>query len=172
MLQEPALFPWLSVINNASLGCNIKHIDELKYVSTLLDKCGLKDYKNVHPSKLSGGMKQRVSLVRSIATKPRLLLLDEPFGALDYQTRIIISNDIYTYAKENNIAVVLITHDISEAVSLSDGVIVLSKKPSIIKNIYNIDFDQIFGPLKRRESEKFTYYYKLVQKELDLFNEA
>ena len=172
MLQESALFPWLNVLNNASLGCIIKHIDDTKYVSNLLDKYGLKEYKEEYPSKLSGGMKQRVSLIRSISTKPEVLFLDEPFGALDFQTRLIISNDIYKFAKENKITVILITHDISEAASLSDRVIVLSKKPSKIKKIINIDFSDEIGPIKRRESEKFTEYYKLIQKELDLFNES
>lgn len=170
MLQDSALFPWLSLEENASIGCKIKKIKNEDYIQSLIRKYGLENYKKKKPSKLSGGMKQRVSLIRSISTKPKLLLLDEPFAALDYQTRIKISDDVYKLAKENNITVILITHDISEAVSLADRVLVLSNKPTAIKKEFMINFDDINTPSKRRENELFSHYYKLISGELDIYD--
>lgn len=169
MLQSDALFPWLSVEENAKLGCKIKNVNNLDYINELLDRFALKDFKNKYPRELSGGMKQRVSLIRTISTKPKLLLLDEPFAALDYQSRLSISKDVYNLIKENNITAIIITHDIAEAISLSDRVVVLSKRPSTVKKIYHIKLNNKQDPINNRKDDNFNYYYDLLCKDLDIF---
>ena len=169
MMQSDALFPWLNIEKNAKLGCDIKQINNYDYIDKLLKEFKLYDFKNKFPNALSGGMKQRVSLIRTISTKPKLLLLDEPFASLDYQSRLTISNDIYKLIKENNISAIIITHDISEAISMSDRVIVLTKRPAKIKNIYKIDLYEKKEPIDNRKDKYFNNYYELILKDLDLF---
>ena len=171
MLQDAALFPWLNIYENARIIAKIKKIDNDKYINDLINRFGLEDFKLKFPRNLSGGMKQRVSLIRTIASNPSLLLLDEPFAQLDYQTRLKISKDIYDLAKTNGITVIMITHDISEAISLSDRVIVLSKRPSKIKKIYDIDIKNIQNPIERRNTSEFNKYYKSISEDSDIFNE-
>lgn len=171
MYQEPALFPWFTIKKNAYLACDIKKYNNYNFIDKYLVKYGLKNYLNMYPSSLSGGMKQRLSLIRTLSISPEILLLDEPFGALDYQTRLLIIEDLYKFVKENNITVILITHDISEAISLSDRVIVLSNKPCNIKKIYNIDLINKSTPLFNRQDDNFSYYYENIGKDLDLLNE-
>ena len=170
MFQSDALFPWLTIEKNARLGCLIKKIDNFDYIDLLLKRFKLDLFKDKYPSKLSGGMKQRVSLIRTIGTKPKLLLLDEPFAALDYQSRLSISSDVYKLIKENNITAIIITHDIAEAISLSDRVIVLSSRPATIKNIYNIDLYNKQNPILNRKDKYFNKYYEYLCKDLDIFN--
>lgn len=169
MLQESALFPWYNIKKNAKLGCLIKNMNNDNYIDYLLNKYGLDEFKDKYPKDLSGGMKQRVALIRTISTKPDLLLLDEPFAALDYQSRLSISKDVYELIKDNNITTIIITHDISEAISLSDKVIVLSKRPCRIKKIYDINLNNKINPIKNRKDDKFSFYYELIAKDLDLF---
>ncbi|MBO4600992.1 MAG: ABC transporter ATP-binding protein [Bacilli bacterium] len=169
MLQEPALFPWLSIKKNALIGANIKKLNKENDISHLLKKYKLEEHNNDYPDKISGGMKQRVALIRTISLNPELLLLDEPFAALDYQTRLNIEKDVYSIIKENNLTAIIITHDLSEAISLADKVIVLSNKPSHIKNIYDINLDDKKDPISNRKDKNFTYYYELLGKDLDLF---
>ena len=169
MMQDSALLPWFNIEKNAHLASKIKKINSTSYINTLLNKYGLNNFKNSYPNVLSGGMKQRVSLIRTIGTYPKLLLLDEPFSKLDYQSRLLISLDVYKLVKENNITTILITHDIAEAISLSDKVIVLSKRPATIKKIYDIKIDKSLSPTKRRKDKKFMEYFDLIGKDLDLF---
>ena len=170
MLQEDALFEWLNVLDNCLLGLKIKNqltpISK-KYVLELLSKYGLKDFIYSYPQSLSGGMRQRVALIRTLAIKPDILLMDEPFSALDFQSRLNISNDVYHILKNEKKTLVIVTHDISEAVTLCNKVIVLTKRPATIKNIYKIDFDQNSTPIERRSSEKFNSYYNLIWKDID-----
>ena len=171
MLQEDALLPWLNILDNAIIGLRIKHIDtkeNINYVKELLTKYGLKDYMNKYPNELSGGMKKRVALIRTLATKPDILLLDEPFSALDYVSRLNVSNDVYNIIKNEGKSVIMITHDIAEAVSLADRVIVLSKRPSIVKDIYEIKLNNKTNPINNRTDELFNYYYDLLWKDLDI----
>ena len=173
MLQSDALFDWLTVLDNCLLGLKIQKKltkENKEYVINLINKYGLKDFINSYPSSLSGGMRQRVALIRTLATKPDIMLLDEPFSALDYQTRLSISNDIYTILKQEKKSIILVTHDIAEAISLCNKVIVLSKRPSIIKNVYQIDLDKNIKPTKRRHEDKFNYYYDLIWKDIDYDN--
>mgnify|MGYP004728955827 FL=1 len=168
MLQEDALFPWLTIFDNATLGLKISKkltIQNKKYVLNLLRKYDLIDFKDKYPNELSGGMKQRLALIRTLAMKPDILLLDEPFSALDYQTRLSVSDDVYNIIKEEKKSVIIVTHDLSEAISLCSKIIVLSKRPSIIKNIHEIKLYDT--PIQNRKSEYFSYYYDLLWKEID-----
>ena len=170
MLQSDALFDWLTVLDNCLLGLKIeKKLTEenKKYVINLINKYGLKEFINTYPSNLSGGMRQRVALIRTLATKPDILLLDEPFSALDYQTRLSISNDIYTILKQEKKSIILVTHDIAEAVSLCNKVIVLSKRPCIVKSTYNIELEKNTNPIENRKDSKFNYYYNLIWNDID-----
>ena len=170
MLQNDALFDWLTVLDNCLLGLKIQKKltkENKEYVIDLINKYGLKDFINSYPSSLSGGMRQRVALIRTLATKPDILLLDEPFSALDYQTRLSISNDIYSILKQEKKSIILVTHDIAEAVSLCNRVIVLSKRPCIVKNVYNIELEKNINPIENRKDSKFNYYYNLIWKDID-----
>ena len=135
-------------------------------LSELIEKYGLKGFEKARPTELSGGMRQRVSLIRTLALNPKLLLLDEPFSALDYQTRISVQNDIYSIIKSEKKTAVLVTHDISEAVVMSDRIIVLTKRPGTIKKIIKVDFPEHLTPLERRNDPKFNGYFKMLWEEL------
>lgn len=170
MLQEDALFPWLTVLENTVIGLKIqkKYTKEnIDYVKHLLTKYGLKDFMNTKINSLSGGMKQRVALIRTIATKPDLIFLDEPFSALDYQTGLKVSDDIYRIVKEEKITVIMVTHNISEAISVSDRVLVLSKRPSKVKNIYEINLSNKSTPINNRKAPEFQDYYDKLWKDID-----
>ncbi len=170
MFQEDALLPWLSVLDNCLLGLKIKNkvkSEDIKYVKMLLKKYGLSNFENSYPKELSGGMRQRVALIRTLALKPDILLLDEPFSALDYQTRITVSNDVFKMIKEEKKTAIMVTHDINEAISIGDKVIVLSNRPACIKNIYEIDMNNKSIPSENRNNPKFNYYYNLIWKDFD-----
>jgi len=170
MFQESSLFPNLNIYDNASIGIKIKRLKD-DSIDNLLIKYGLDKFKYNYPDEISGGMKQRVSLIRCLSTKPEIMFLDEPFSALDYQSRLSISNDVYNISKEKNITIIMITHDIEEAISLSDRVIVLSKRPAFIKNIYEINIDKKISPIKRKKDKLFYKYYQNILKDLDLLEE-
>jgi len=126
-----------------------------------------------YPTQLSGGMRQRVALIRTLAIRPNILLLDEAFSALDYQTRLMVTEDIYKILKNENKTVLMVTHDISEAISMSDRVVVLSKRPATVKKIYNIEFNiDNRTPLNCRESSKFSEYFNLMWKELEQYDKT
>lgn len=144
MLQDDCLFPWLTIYENCLLGLKINKIytkENIENVNDLLNKYDLKEFMNNYPKDLSGGMKQRVALIRTLALKPDLLLLDEPFSKLDYQMRMNVSNDVLNIIKNENKTLIIVTHDIEEAIRLCNKIIVLSKRPSKVKNIYNINRD-------------------------------
>ena len=133
MLQEDSLFPWLTILDNCLIGLKVRgevSDDKIDYVKKLLNIYGLKDFMNSYPTSLSGGMRQRVALIRTLAMKPDILLLDEPFSALDYQTRLAVSDDVYKIIKNTGKTVIMITHDIAEAISMADRVIVLTERPA------------------------------------------
>ena len=172
MLQKDSLLEWRNIYDNVVFGLEIGHKktkENEEYVKQLLIKYGLYDFKDKYPNQLSGGMRQRVALIRTLAIKPKILLLDEAFSALDYQTRIMVTNDIFQILKNENMTAVIVTHDISEAISMSDRVIVLSKRPAIVKQIYTIDFEmENRNPINCRESSKFSKYFDTLWKELDV----
>lgn len=170
MFQEDALFPWLTVLDNCMLGLKIQNkvTDEnKKYVKSLLKKYGLSSFEKSYPKELSGGMRQRVALIRTLALRPDILLLDEPFSALDYQTRITVSDDVFKIIKEEKKTALMVTHDISEACAIASKIIVLSNRPAVVKNIYEINMKNNGLPSENRKDPKFSYYYNLIWKDLD-----
>ncbi len=174
MLQKDCLLDWRTILSNVLLGLEIKKLKtkkNIEYAVELLKKYGLYEFKDKYPSQLSGGMRQRAALIRTLSTKPKILLLDEAFSALDYQTRIKVTEDIYNILKKEKITTIMVTHDISEAISMGDRVVVLSKRPGTIKNIYSIDFDDIENrtPLNCRETPKFSKYFNILWKELGAY---
>ncbi len=172
MLQKDSLLSWRTIYNNVMFGLEIqnkKNPESEFYTNELLKKYNLYEFKNKYPNQLSGGMRQRVALIRTLAIRPKILLLDEAFSALDYQTRLMVTYDIYKILKNEKITTLMVTHDISEAISMADKVIVLSSRPATIKSIYNIDFEmENPDPLSCRKSPKFSSYFDTLWKELDV----
>lgn len=171
MLQTDCLFNWLTIFQNCKIGLDVKKDNDknkIAKINELLKLYNLEEFKNKKPSSLSGGMKQRVALIRTLATNPDILLLDEPFSALDYQTRLAISNDVYKMIKKENKTVIMVTHDISEAISLANKIVVLSKRPCTIKNIYNINLTNSSNPIENRKTKEFPKYYETIWKDLDI----
>ena len=171
MLQKDQLFPWRTIEANAMLpleihGCK-KDLEKRKNVELLLKKYGLWEFRKSYPNELSGGMRQRVALIRTLAFSPKILLLDEPFSALDYQTRISVCDDVYNIIKSEKKTAVLVTHDIAEAIALADRIIVLTKRPSKILNVHDIDTDKNSTPLQRRESKGFSSWFERLWRELN-----
>lgn len=168
MLQKDHLFEWRTILSNASLGLEIQNkLDERhkKKLMELMNSYGLGSFENARPSELSGGMRQRAALIRTLALEPDILLLDEPFSALDYQTRLSVCDDISTIIRGRNKTAILITHDLSEAVSVADRIIILSKRPGRIKGILPIPFSTPnLSPLERRNDPEFSGYFNEVWK--------
>ncbi len=172
MFQHDHLLEWRTIFDNVMIGLEIqkKLTEENKHrVTMLLENYGLGEFKNRFPNELSGGMRQRAALIRTLATNPDLLLLDEPFSALDYQTRLLVSDDIYRIIKKEHKEAILVTHDISEAIAMADEVSVLSKRPAYVKGSYNICLT-VTGertPLSSRKAPEFKDYFDLLWKELE-----
>lgn len=171
MLQKDHLFEWRSIYQNVLLGLEIAHLktdENIMYVNSLLEKYGLKDFKKYKPSQLSGGMRQRAALIRTLALQPDILLLDEPFSSLDYQTRLKVADDMYNIIKTEKKTALLVTHDIAEAISMADKVIVLSKRPATIKSTFDINLSiENRTPFTSRGAKEFGSYFNKIWKELD-----
>ena len=173
MLQSDNLLEWRTIYKNVLLGLEIQHrINEksLAYVDKLLKTYGLYEFKDSFPSQLSGGMRQRAALIRTLVTNPEILLLDEAFSALDYQTRLAVTDDVYSIIKKEKKTTVMITHDIPEGISMADRVIVLSKRPAVIQSVHEIVFDDIEDrtPLLCRKSPQFSSYFDTLWGELNM----
>jgi NitT/TauT family transport system ATP-binding protein len=172
MLQKDHLFEWRTILKNATLGLEIKkklNKETQGDVERLFDEYGLSDFKHHFPKQLSGGMRQRAALIRTLATNPDILLLDEPFSALDYQTRLAISEEIWLIIKKERKTAILVTHDISEAVASSDRIIVLTNRPAEIRNIHEIALTcDTRTPIACREAPEFRHYFNKIWKELDV----
>ena len=172
MFQRDHLLEWRTIMDNVLIGLEIqkKLTKETKgKVEHLLKTYGLWDFRDRYPRELSGGMRQRAALIRTLSTCPDILLLDEPFSALDYQTRLMVSDDIYQIIKRENKEAILVTHDIAEAISICDRICVLSSRPATIKSTYDIKF-HIEGkktPLSTRKADGFNQYFDLLWKELE-----
>lgn len=170
MLQKDELFPWRTIEKNVFLPLEIQKCntpERRKKVLALAEKYGLKDFLKSYPRELSGGMRQRAALIRTLAAKPDVLLLDEPFSALDYQTRLNVCDDVYRIIKSEKKTAVLITHDISEAVSVADEAIVLSRRPATLIASYELPFGDE-TPLKRRENRAFSEWFERLWKDLNV----
>lgn len=170
MLQHDHLFPWRTIYQNVCLGLEIKDVmtkENTDYVLSLLEKYGLAEFHDKKPSQLSGGMRQRAALIRTLALNPELLLLDEPFSALDYQTRLQVSNDIGNIIRENHKTAILVTHNLSEAISLADRIIILTKRPGTIKRIVDISLTITdTSPLGYRSAPEFNDYFNEIWEDL------
>ncbi len=169
MLQKDHLFPWRTIEKNVLINLEIKRIknkERVEYANNLISKYGLKDFAKKYPDQLSGGMRQRAALIRTLVCNPKILLLDEPFSALDSQTRLSVCDDVYKIIKNENKTTVLVTHDISEAISMSDIIVVLTNRPSKVKSIHipKIDGET---PLKKRENKEFSFWFEKIWKELN-----
>lgn len=163
MFQRDHLFNWRTVWKNILIGLEIKKdidAEKIEKIKDLLKKYDLSDFINNYPQELSGGMRQRIALIRTLATNPDVLLLDEPFSALDYQTRITVSDDIHQMIKDSHVSAILVTHDISEAIAMADRVIVLSHRPARLKKIIPIITDTVENtPYAKRLSKEFRIYF-------------
>lgn len=172
MLQKDHLFEWRTIFENVILGLEITgtlNEETKKRVMGLLETYGLLEFKDKYPNQLSGGMRQRAALIRTLAVDPQILLLDEAFSALDYQTRLAVTEDIYGIIKRENKTAVLVTHDIAESISMADRVIVMTKRPGTIKSIYAISLTcDRRTPINCRDAPEFRYYFNRIWKDLDI----
>jgi len=175
MLQHDHLMEWRSIKSNACLGLEVRGLADAarrKEAETLLVRYGLGDFLNRYPSELSGGMRQRAALVRTLALRPQLLLLDEPFSALDYQSRLNLEEEVAQILKEAHKTVVLVTHDIAEAIAMSDRILVVSPRPGKIKAEYKIELSGKNGsPFAARQAPEFRQYFKAIWNDLEVKNE-
>lgn len=170
MFQTDCLFPWLTILDNCLLGLKIKKKitkEDKDYVIKLLENYGLGEFIYSYPSNLSGGMRQRVALIRTLAINPDILLLDEPFSALDFETRQLVSDDVYKIIKKEHKATIIITHDIEEAIAFADKVVVLSRRPAVIKRIFDIDLVDSSTPINNRKCINFNDYYEEIWQEFE-----
>lgn len=170
MLQKDELFPWRTIEKNIFLPLEIKRTDTPEHRAralALAEKYGLQQFLKNYPSSLSGGMRQRAALIRTLSVDPDVLLLDEPFSALDYQTRLSVCDDVYKIIREEQKTALLITHDISEAISVADRIFVLSKRPASIIAEHTVAFPES-EPLKRRENKQFSHWFEVLWKELNV----
>ncbi|MBD2844954.1 ABC transporter ATP-binding protein [Paenibacillus sp. IB182496] len=171
MLQHDHLFEWRDVLSNLLLGAQVRKMDlaraERKALE-LLERYGLGGFAHHHPAQLSGGMRQRVALIRTLVTEPDILLLDEPFSALDYQTRLTLADEIHSIIKDQHKTAILVTHDISEAICMADRVMVMSRRPSTISSIYPMRFggDEL-TPWRKREASSYNTYFNTIWRELE-----
>lgn len=174
MLQKDHLLEWRTIYKNITLGLEIQKKstpEALIAINNMLVSYGLWDFRNAYPRQLSGGMRQRAALIRTLALSPELLLLDEPFSALDYQTRLNVSNDIGNIIKAQNITTLLVTHDLSEAISMADTVYVLSKRPGTIRARFDIHLSgNPASPREARNAPEFKDYFAKIWREVDYGN--
>ena len=169
MLQRDQLFEWRTIEKNVTLGLEVmkkNNAENRAKAGDLLKKYGLWEFRKHYPQQLSGGMRQRAALIRTLATDPDLLLLDEPFSALDFQTRLDVCDDVYSIIKKENKTALLVTHDISEAISLADRIVVLTSRPATVLTVHETGLSNIDSPLKRRQSPKFSKQFELLHKYL------
>lgn len=169
MFQRDHLFEWRSIWQNIMLGLEVqkknKDPKKIELALNLLKKYDLYSFKNQKPRQLSGGMRQRVALIRTLVLEPSLLLLDEPFSALDFQTRLKVCDDVYEIIKREKKTALLVTHDISEAISLSDRIVILTARPARVKQILDLNLKGS-SPLEKREDSDFGKHFELIWRNL------
>ncbi|MEA5060332.1 MAG: ABC transporter ATP-binding protein [Candidatus Pelethousia sp.] len=170
MLQRDHLLDWRTIEGNVLLGLQVQGLlnaETYAHALSLLDTYGLHDFIHSYPRQLSGGMRQKVALIRTLACSPDLLLLDEPFSALDYQTRLTLADEIYAILRQEGKTAILVTHDIAEAISMSDRILVFTKRPARLKAEHSISLRAAASPLRRRNAPEFKEYFDTIWKELD-----
>ncbi len=172
MMQRDLLLPWRTILDNVTLGLEVKGLSKKErydMAMAYLERYGLESFAKAYPSTLSGGMRQRVALIRTLVTQPDIILLDEPFSALDYQTRLVLEDEILSILKNEGKTGVLITHDIEEAISVSDRVFVMSKRPTYVKKTYEVGLAASHGSaMKARTDAAFKQYFEEIWSELDI----
>lgn len=176
MFQRDHLLEWRNIMDNITIGLEIQNKinqDSIQNIHSLLKKYDLWEFRHHYPHQLSGGMRQRVALIRTLATNPDILLLDEPFSALDYQTRLQVSDDVYKIIRQEHKEAILVTHDISEAISMVDRALVLCKRPAKVKSVHHITLttEGSKSPITARKAPEFKDYFNILWKELD-YNEG
>ncbi|HHV51001.1 MAG TPA: ABC transporter ATP-binding protein [Candidatus Avimonas sp.] len=172
MQQRDNLLDWRTIYKNVLLGLEIRHIltpENINRTEELLKTYGLYEFKDKYPSQLSGGMRQRAALIRTLAINPDILLLDEAFSALDYQTRLSVTEDVYQILKKEKVTTIMVTHDIPESISMADKVLILSARPAVIQKELDIEFDAGRTPLSCRNDPKFGQYFNTIWKELSSY---
>ncbi|MDD6039147.1 MAG: ABC transporter ATP-binding protein [bacterium] len=170
MLQQDHLFDWRTIEKNVYIGLEISHRltpENKEYANDLLKKYGLYDFRHKKPQELSGGMRQRAALIRTLVTRPKLLLLDEPFSALDYQTRLNVADDIGSIIRSEEKSAILVTHDLSEAISMGDRILILSPRPGTIVRTIQMSFDSSLSSIARRQTDEFKQYFSELWKEMN-----
>ena len=175
MLQKDLLLPWRTVLDNVTLGLEVQGMpahEARERALSLIRRYGLAGFESARPRALSGGMRQRVAFMRTLALDPKAILLDEPFSALDFQTRLVLQGDVKRIIREQNKAAVLVTHDIGEAIAMADRVLVLSQRPGTIKSIHDIRLGHLNDPGALRRSAEFNEYFDTIWRELDVHVEA
>ena len=174
MFQRDHLFDWRTIWKNVTLGLEIQEKKKdkklIEKLENLLSKYGLEQFKNKKPTQLSGGMRQRVALIRTLALEPKLLLLDEPFSALDFQTRLSVCDSVSKIISDEQKTAILVTHDIAEAISMADRIIILTTRPGTVKKIVDVDLKHLGAPIKRRESEIARKMFDEIWKDLIIYN--
>ncbi|MCW3490833.1 ABC transporter ATP-binding protein [Dethiobacter alkaliphilus] len=172
MPQSDQLFEWRTIWKNVLLGLEVQNKinpETLEFVRRLLQRYGLYEFRNAYPSQLSGGMRQRAALIRTLAINPKILLLDEAFSALDYQTRLVVADEVKEIIVQEKKTAVLVTHDIAEAISMANRVVVFTKRPGTIKNIHDVVLScEVNTPIKCRDAVEFKDYFNTIWKELDI----
>ncbi len=175
MFQKDYLFPWLTVRENILLGLKIKKIsnkENIEFADDLLNSYGLGKFRDSKPSQLSGGMRQRVALIRTLSLKPEILLLDEPFSALDYQSRLKLTDDVYDIINREGKTTIMVTHDLGEAIVMSNRVIILTKRPATIKKEVYINFEnKNVTPFNKRSEGEYNIYFSELWEEIDEDNQ-
>ena len=169
MLQKDNLLEWRSIWRNVLFGLEVRrqvNEETTARAKGLLQSYGLWEFREKYPSQLSGGMRQRAALIRTLATSPEILLLDEAFSALDYQTRLTVTDDVYRILKKEQITTIMVTHDIPESISMGDRVLILTSRPAQVRELLEIDFGPERTPLTCRGDPRFSRYFDHIWKEL------
>lgn len=171
MLQNDNLLPWRTIYKNVLLGLEIQKkltAANIAYTDSLLKKYDLWEFRDSYPAALSGGMRQRAALIRTLAVRPELLLLDEAFSALDYQTRVTVSQDVYNILRKEKQTMIMVTHDIPEAISMSDRIIILSQRPAVVAKQVAVSFGEERDTVRLRSTQEYRQCYNTVWKELTI----
>ncbi len=172
MLQKDLLLPWRTVMDNVIIGLQVRNTprrEAEKIARTLIEAYGLKGFEDSYPSALSGGMRQRVAFMRTLAFSPEVILLDEPFSALDSQTRLILQSDVMRIIRERQCSVVLVTHDVGEAITMADRIVVITSRPGRVKAVHEVGIaPDLRHPLKIRKQPRFNELYETIWSELGI----